>query len=146
MRRFLYDTNVFVYALGSEHPLREPCRTIMARSARGELRGEASSDLLQELAYQRYRQTGNRVAACRTAREVGRGCIVHPLELADVLRGLELLERGEGLHCRDASFAAVALRRGIEVILSADRAFDEVPGLERVDPADAAAVDALAGR
>ncbi len=45
---------------------------------------------------------------------------------------------------REASFAAVALRRGIEVILSADRAFDEVPGLERIDPSDDAAVEALA--
>jgi predicted nucleic acid-binding protein len=26
VRRFLYDTSIFVYALGSEHPYREPCR------------------------------------------------------------------------------------------------------------------------
>ncbi len=144
MKRFLYDTNVFVYAIGREHPLREPCRDIIARARRGELLGEASCDLLQELAHQRYRQTGDREAACRAARDVSKACIVHSLRLADVLRGLKLFEGAEGLDGRDASFAAVALERGIDVILSADRAFDEVPGLTRVDPSDNEAVEALA--
>ncbi len=33
--------------------------------------------------------------------------------------------------------AATALRRGIGVIVSTDRAFDGVSGLERLDPRDA---------
>lgn len=144
MKRFLFDTNVFVYATGREHPLREPCRQILARSARGELRGELSADLLQELAFQRHRQTGDRAAACLDARRVAQSYVVHPLQVADVLRGLDLFERSDQLVGRDTSFAAVALGRGIDVILSADRGFDEVPGLTRVDPADDEAVGALA--
>lgn len=34
VRRFLYDTSVFVYALDGEHPYREPCRDIVHRAAR----------------------------------------------------------------------------------------------------------------
>lgn len=144
MRRFLYDTNVFVYALGREHPLRDSCKAILFRGRSGELRGEASADLIQEFAHQRYRQTHDRAAACRSARRVAQTCVLHALEPADVLRGLELFERHPRLSGRDASFAAVALGRGIDAILSADRAFDELPGLERIDPADADAVAGLA--
>lgn len=143
MRRFLYDTNVFVYALGREHPLRGPCQAILARVADGELRGEASADLIQEFAHQRYRQTCDRAAACHAARRVAQTCVLHALEPADVLRGLELYERHPRLNARDASFAAVALGRGIDAILTADRAFGEVPGLERIDPVDSEAVASL---
>jgi predicted nucleic acid-binding protein len=48
VRRFLYDTSVFVYALGRDDPYKEPCREIVRRAATGELQGEASVDLLQE--------------------------------------------------------------------------------------------------
>jgi uncharacterized protein len=44
---------------------------------------------------------------------------------------------------RDAIFAAQALNRGIDAILSPDRGFDSIPGLERIDPADAEAVATL---
>ncbi|MEJ7786556.1 MAG: hypothetical protein WKF96_17275 [Solirubrobacteraceae bacterium] len=37
------------------------------------------------------------------------------------------------------------LERGIEVVLTSDRAFDEVGGLVRAVPADAQAVSTLAG-
>jgi len=39
--------------------------------------------------------------------------------------------------------AATALNRGVVAILSADRDFDGVSGVERVDPADTTAVAAL---
>jgi len=71
---------------------------------------------------------------------------VHEVTREDALQGLDLFRAHEGLDARDAVFAAVALRRGIEAILTSDRAFDAIPGLERVDPADVASVSALAGR
>ncbi len=44
----------------------------------------------------------------------------------------------ERLSPRDAIHAAVVLTNGLEGIVSADRAFDGVPGLVRFDPADLA--------
>lgn len=46
---------------------------------------------------------------------------------------------------RDAFFAAVAVNRGIGAILSPDRDFDGLTALQRIDPADDAAVATLAG-
>ncbi len=45
---------------------------------------------------------------------------------------------------RDGIHAATALNHGIELVVSPDRAFDRVPGLRRVDPADAVATLRLA--
>lgn len=144
MRRFLYDTAIFVYAAGAEHRYREPCRAIVERARHRQLRGEASVDLLQELAHHRLRRTGDRVEAAQVARAAGALCRLHDVRLSDMRRALELLSQAERLGARDAVFAAVALERGIDAILTIDTAFDEVAGLERVDPGDEAALAALA--
>lgn len=145
MRRFLYDTSIFVYALGAEHPYREPCREIVRRAAAGDLQGEASADLLQELAHQRARRTGERASAIEATRHAAKLAWWHPVEPEDVHRGLNLFAAHPELGARDAVFAAVALNHGIDAILSTDQAFDAVSGLERIDPADGPAVAALAG-
>lgn len=144
MRRFLYDTSIFIYAVGREHSYRDPCREIVRRASAGDLQGEASVDLLQEFAHQRVRRTRDRAGAARAARNVAMLAWWHPVEVDDVQRGIDLLEAHDFLEARDAVFAALALNRGIDAILSTDRAFNEVPGLERIDPADERAVALLA--
>ena len=145
MRRFLYDTSIFIYALGREHPYREPCREIVRRAAAGDLQGEASADMLQELVHQRARRTGDRLGAAEAARRVARLAWWHPLEPNDVQRGIDLFEAHNDLDARDAVFAALAINRGIDAVLATDRAFDGIDGLERIDPADARAVAELVG-
>jgi predicted nucleic acid-binding protein len=145
VRRFLYDTSIFVYALGGEHPYKEPCREIVRRAAIGDLQGEASADLLQELLHQRVRRTGDRVSAVKSVRNVAKLIWWHPLEPNDVQRGIDLFETHADLNARDSVFAALALNRGIDAILATDRAFDEIGGLERIDPADERGVATLIG-
>lgn len=143
LRRFLYDTSIFVYALGREHAYREPCREIVRRAAAGDLQGEASADLLQELLHQRARRTGDRVDAAKAARNVAKLAWWHPLEPNDVQRGIDLFEAYANLGARDAVFAALAINRGIDAILATDRAFDGIDGLERIDPTDERGVATL---
>ena len=145
MRRCLVDTSVFVYALGGEHPLRKPCKQVVRSLGGGEVAGEVSADLLHELAHQRHRRTGDRAGAAAAAREAAQICPIHDVTGEDALRALGLFERHARLDARDAVFAAVAIGRGIDAILSSDRAFDGIDGLDRVDPADVQAVRALAG-
>ncbi len=52
----------------------------------------------------------------------------------------------EDLGARDAVFAALAINRGIDAILTTDRAFEGISGLERIDPADERAITRLAGQ
>lgn len=145
VRRFLYDTSIFIYALGREHPYKEPCREIVRKAAVGDLQGEASGDLLQELMHQRERRTGDRLEAVKAARSVAKLAWWHPVEPNDVQRGIDLFEAHAGLSARDAVFAALALNRDIDAILATDRGFDEIEGLERIDPTDERAVADLVG-
>lgn len=143
MRRFLYDTSIFVYALGGGHRYKEPCREIVRRAATGDLQGEASGDLLQEFVHQRARRTGDRAEAAKAARDIAKLAWWHPVEPNDVQRGIDLFEAHADLDARDAVFAALAINRGIDAILSTDRAFDQIDGLERIDPADERTVATL---
>jgi predicted nucleic acid-binding protein len=143
--RVLLDTNVFIYAVGNESPYREPCREIMRLLACGELKGEASADLVQEFLHHRHRRTGDRAAAVAAARRVARAIVLHDVTSAELMRALTLFEGHGGLNARDAVFAAVALNSGVTTVISADRGFDGVSGLRRVDPLDDEEVAALCG-
>ena len=143
MRRFLFDTGVFIYALGGEHRYREPCRAILRDVQRRRLGAEASVELIHEFTYVRLRRVTRRADAMRSAHTIMRSFSLHVVESSDMERALELWSEYERLDVRDAIFAAQALNRGIDAILSPDQGFDGVPGLERIDPADAAAVASL---
>jgi predicted nucleic acid-binding protein len=145
MKRFLYDTNVFLYALGGEHPYQQPCSEIVRLASGGVLRGDASIDLVQEFLHGRARQLRDRKQAAQAARDVAALCKLHPLRPEDLARALDLYERHPRLDAVDAVFAATAINRGIELILSADRDFDGIERLTRIDPLDGEAVAALGG-
>jgi uncharacterized protein len=143
VRRFLYDTGVFIYALGGEHHYRDPCRAILDNGERGRLAAEASVELVHEFAYVRARHGVTRAEAAESARAIADACPLHPVGSADIERALELWCEHERLDMRDAIFAAQALNRDIDAILSPDRDFDGIAGLTRIDPADAEAVATL---
>lgn len=138
MRRFLFDTTIFLYALGREHPLRAPCREILRLSAARRLAGEASVELVHEFAHVLLRRPGaDRSAVLRQARDIPRICTrVHDSGWPELEAALELLAHHPRLDVRDALFAATAARHGIDAILTADGDFDAVAELERIDPGD----------
>ncbi|HUF31907.1 MAG TPA: type II toxin-antitoxin system VapC family toxin [Acidimicrobiales bacterium] len=140
MRRFLYDTAVFVYALGTGHRYRAPCRRLVRLAGDGLLVGDASVELVQELAHVRSRRGGDRRQAMADAHAAADLCRLHAVEVADVRLALSLVAADDRLDVRDGIHAATALNRGIDTIVSPDRAFDAVVGLERIDPADAESV------
>jgi predicted nucleic acid-binding protein len=137
--RALLDTAVFVYAVGSDHPYREPCRRLLDPDAAVGLSAEASVQAIQELLHQRARRTGDRTEAVQTAEAMASLCQLHDLTTDDLRLGLRLFRSAPRLHGRDALHAATALNRSIGVIISPDRAFDDLPGLIRLDPVAAAA-------
>lgn len=146
MSEFLFDTTVFVYATGREHPYRSACRTIVARAGRGEGSGAASVQVIHELAHLTLRRTGDRDSARARAQAAAAVCRrVHECDRHDLEVALDLLVSHGRLTLADAITAATALNRGIDSVLSADRDFDGIPGLKRIDPVDTRAVAALLG-
>jgi uncharacterized protein len=52
------DTTVLVYAVGGEHPLREPCRHIVDEIGAGRLAATTTVEVIQEFAHVRARRRG----------------------------------------------------------------------------------------
>jgi uncharacterized protein len=143
VRRFFFDTTVFIYALGREHLYRDPCREIIRKGSEGHLNGEASIELIHEFACVRIRQGATRRMAVADARDIAGTSRLYPVDRADIDRALDLWCEHDRLDMRDAIFAAQALNRGIDAILSPDRGFDGIEHLQRIDPADKHAVASL---
>jgi len=136
------DTTVLVYAKGSEHALRDPCRRLLAAAADGQIVATTSAEVIQEFAHVRARRRGREDAAA-----LGRDYaeLLSPLLTitADHLRrGLSLFERLADIGAFDAVLAAAARDMGASSLVSADRAFGEVPDLAHVVP-DATGIGAL---
>lgn len=139
----LLDTAIFLYAAGGAHRYQEACRSIVARLGAGTLRGSASVALVQEYVHARGRRREGRRAALAEATEISNLVDLRPFRGSDVPTLLALLGAHPRLDAQDAVHAATAINNGIGAILSTDRAFDDVGGLERVDPLDTERVEAL---
>lgn len=137
MTRVLLDTAVFLHAVGDEHPLRDPCRSLVGALRDGAVAGEASVELVHEYAHVRLRRSGDRARAAAEAQAIRHLVSVHPVEVDDLDRALRLFA-DHPVGGRDAVHAATALNRGIDVVVSPDRGFDHVPGLERLPPNETA--------
>jgi predicted nucleic acid-binding protein len=143
VRRVLVDTNVFLYALGAEHQLREPCRRLVSAMAKQEIAAEVTVEILQEVFHLRRRRGPAQDAAERVREIIAWGLPVHDFAREDFEAALRLLDHHPRLPARDAVHVATALNHGVEAILSADADFDVIEGFTRVDPADAEAVESL---
>jgi predicted nucleic acid-binding protein len=134
------DTTILVYAVGADHPLRAPCRTLLELVRDGEVRASTTVEVVQEFAHVRSRRRPRAEAAAR-AREYALG--LSPLtrpEEADLLDGLNLFEMSGDLGPFDAVLVTTAKRRGW-ALASADRSFGQVAGLLLLDPASATFLD-----
>ncbi len=130
------DTTILVYAVGGDHPLADPCRSLLAEVASASVRATTTVEVIQEFAHVRARRRGREDAArlARSYRE-----LLHPLVAVsedDLEAGLDRFASDERLGAFDAVLAARALRLGAAVA-SADRAFAGIDGLTHLDPADA---------
>lgn len=126
----LLDTNVLVYAVGGDHPLRPPAIRLLEAAASGATPATTTVEVLQEFAHVRARRRGRTDAAHLTRSYAD---LLSPLvrpDAADLDLGLRLFERSDRLGAFDAVLAATALNREhITAIVTAGDGFDDVDGL-----------------
>jgi len=133
----ILDTTILAYAVGEEHPLRDPCRRLLTAHAEGRVDATTTVEVIQEFAHVRARRL-DRPDAVRLARQYASAFSLLVTTPEDLDRGLDLFERWPVVGAFDAVLAAVALGRRAEALVSADQAFAAIPGLPFVDPATAA--------
>lgn len=128
------DANIIMYALGKEHPLRNPCRKYLKKIKKGEITVVTNTEVLQEILHRYFSIRMSTMAeeayiAMKTfCREI------YPVTLNEVEKALALLKESPSINPRDAIHAATMFNNGIEKILSTDPHFDVVQGIERIAP------------
>lgn len=132
----LIDTTIGVYTLGEDDPRRKPCRDLLSRAVLGEFRLYASVEMVQELVHHRLRKTGNRHTATADGHNLSAACTLLNFDREVLELSLELIEKVPTIRGRDAVHAATAIAYGIERIATTDRAFDDIPGITRIDPTE----------
>lgn len=138
------DTTVLSYSVGTEHPLREPCRRLLTAHGDGRIAATTTVDVIQEFAHVRARRR-SRTDAVRVAREFAMAFDLLLTQRDDLELGLALFERHGALGAFDAVLAAAALNRNVEALISADKAFGHIPHLAWIDPGTPA-LDRVMGR
>lgn len=126
------DTTVLVYATGGDHPLREPARSLVDAIGDGQVEATTTVQVLQEFAYVRARRAGRGEATGLVNRFAQ---LLDPLvavETAHLRLGLDIWQATDRLGSFDATLAAVAITEGFALV-SADKAFADVPGLDHIN-------------
>ena len=128
------DANVPIYATGADAALAGPSIEILRASRFAPGLCVTDAETLQEILYvmlrrglrDRGRET---IAAFDAAMNGG----IEPVLREDVLRAAAY-DFPPALQARDRVHVAVMERLGVRRVISADAAYDAVPGIERLDP------------
>ena len=135
MRDSLFvDTNVFMYLAGSDAGYREACRRALLATTEQGARLLTSTEVLQEILH--YHAARRRPEDARTVYDAVIDICeeILPVTERQTARALELLVRHPGLPARDALHVATMETHGVQRLLSADRHFDRIDTVTRVDP------------
>jgi predicted nucleic acid-binding protein len=114
------DTNVFMYAVGREHPLRTPARAWLARQLESRSPLATSAEVLQELAHA-YLPVGRFETLDHALDLASMVTEVWPLEREDVLLARDLATNRPSLTARDVIHLACCRRRGVTRIRTFDK-------------------------
>lgn len=141
MRCFV-DTNVLVYAL-LDGPRRAPCRELLLAVAVGDVYGTTSTLVIEELWHLEGRRELGLPAGSASA-AVGIFPEIVPVDDWVMLAALAR-PASDGLGTADQVHAATCRSHRLEYLVSADRAFDALPEVRRVEP-DTAGIGAWLAR
>ncbi len=126
------DSNVPMYLVGAAHANKDASQRLLRQLVGRDERLLTDAEAFQEILH-RYRAI-DRPDAIQAAFDALSAVVdeVLPIEGVDVVRAKEILLARWTLNARDAVHVAVMEHHGISRILSFDKDFDQVPGIERV--------------
>lgn len=115
------DTNVFVYAVGNPHPLRDAAWRFFAEANEDSVPLCTSAEVLQELAHVYLRVRRHRSFDAAISILTRFDVEVWPLELEDVVLARQLHEQYPELSARDLCHLASCRRRSVAEIMTFDQ-------------------------
>lgn len=129
---FVLDTNVFVYAVGRPHPLRERAVALLRAAREGAIQISSTIDVIQEFAHVSGRRRPRPEAVALTRDVVSAASPLVAMTDRHVALALAIFQHHPALDAFDSFLAAVAIHEA-DGLVSADRAFAGVDGLRWLD-------------
>jgi len=128
----LIDSNIPMYLVGAPHPHKLDSQRLLETALSYGERLLTDAEVLQEIC-DRYTSIARR-DMIQPAFDTMLGVVdeVLPIEREDAEAAKDIVLRYGSLSARDAVHAAVMSRHGIDRIMTFDRGFDALPGLERL--------------
>jgi uncharacterized protein len=131
---FFIDTNIFIYSMGRDHPLKSQCAAVLRRIRSEKFGAILNTEIIQEVLY-RYQSINQLQLGIRLARDaMALSSKILPVTERDLSLALELLESHLQIDTRDAFHAATMINNDIKDIISTDSHFDLIRGVHRIDP------------
>ncbi len=128
----LLDSNIPMYLVGRDHPLKEAARRALERAVMRRERLVTDAEVYQEVLH-RYTAIDRREAIGPAFDLLDRVVDeVLPVDDDAVHRARDLLAAHPGLSARDALHAAAMELHGVRRIMTFDGGFDDLPGIERI--------------
>lgn len=131
---YFIDTNIFLYAVGRDHPLKPASVTAIHRIREGQISAMINTEIIQEILYH-FQSIKQLPIGIRMAKDtVSMAARIFPVEEIDLSLAIELLESYPKIQTRDAFHAATMIHNGIKEIISTDLHFDLIHEIKRIDP------------
>jgi predicted nucleic acid-binding protein len=139
--RFFVDANVVIYAAAAG-PHHESCAALLTAVAEGRVEGRTSTAVLEEVW---HLELSGRLGDVGGMTADAYRIFTPLLPVTDPVLRVALASPGHGLGTNDRIHVATCAAEGLDAILTADRRFDSVPRLRRLDPLDDRAMAELLG-
>ncbi len=131
---YFIDTNIFLYSVGRDHPLKPASVTAIRRIRDGQITAVINTEIIQEILYH-FQSIKQLPVGIRLAKDVvSISDRIFPVEEIDLSLAIELLESYPNIQTRDAFHAATMIHNGIKEIISTDPHFDLIHEIKRIDP------------
>ena len=135
---YFLDVNIPMYAAGQDHPHKAASVWILSEIAEGRLNVVIDAEIIQEILY-RFGAIGiPQVGTVMATNLLELVPDVLPITVSDVRFAVTLFAQyaARGVKARDVLHAAVMQNHQLTHIISTDKHYDLMEGLQRVDPGD----------
>ena len=131
---YFVDTNIFLYSIGRDHPLKPASLNAIHLIRDGQIVAVINTEIIQEILYH-FQSVKQLSIGVRLAKDVvSISSRILPVGEMDLSLAIELLETYPKIQTRDAFHAATMIYNGIGEIVSTDPHFDLINEIKRIDP------------
>ncbi len=133
---YFIDANIPMYAAGREHPLKVPSLRVLEAVAKGRIYAVTDVEVLQEILhrYTALHRLPQGIEVC--ARFLDIMPVVLPITVEHIQQAMDVLVTTPQVKARYALHTAVMRSHGISYIITADRHFDVISDIQRIDPTE----------